>query len=377
MTIGPEPITKMLLRGVFLTGESRFNTIGRTSARLYQKVLLLAISAVFSLALLEAVVRRLPDAQRILFVPSRLPGVAYQLAPGTIARYGPYEYRINSWGWRYPELPKEKPEGYFRIFGLGDSVLFGQNTGKNDVAAVLEEKLNAKPLKKGVTRWQVINTGVLGYNTCQEAALLRELVDGFKPDMVFVEYCVNDAEGPHAPFGMDVERGTMPPWWRAYHWVKGRFVSLKYIVQKLSPTITRLRGRKAFAPPIDLNQEIAYTVALHDPKGPFWGKAAACISSFGEYQKRTGTNVVFTIFPLINHLGSPELEKAYAQVERTARDAGLTVINLYPSFKKLAPADVLRMQGDGMHPTEDGHVFAAGVVYDALAKRPELFKSPR
>jgi lysophospholipase L1-like esterase len=341
------------------------------------KLILAGVSTALALGILEAAVRRLPDSQRLLLTPSSIPGVAYQLAPNTTVKMPPGEFHVDSWGFRYAEFPQEKPAGELRVFALGDSIVFGQGTARDDFSAVLERELSAVP-PPGVKAVRVINTGVPSYSTCQEHALLsRWLEPAFKPDLVLVGYAANDPEGARVPFGLDLDKGTIPPWWRLYHWVKGRSALLKYAVTKVSPLVVRLRGRSGFAPPVDPQDEVRYVAALHDPKGAYWPKCAACVEKFGEYRKAGGAPVLFVIFPLIDHLAAPELAASYARVEDAARKAGLSVLNLYPYFKDLPDEDRTRYEGDGMHPSEAGHRFVAAVIKGYLDKHPELLRPRR
>lgn len=338
------------------------------------KLMLAAVSAAFSLAVLEAAVRFLPDSQSLLLRPSEIPGLAYGLEPGSVALMPPGRFSVDSYGFRYPEFPREKPSGEFRAFALGDSIVFGQGTAKGDFSALLEEDLNATP-PKGYSSARVVNTGVPSYSTCQELALLtKRLEPEFRPDLVLVGYATNDPEGARVPFGLDLATGRIAPWWRAYHWVKGRSALTKYVATKLAPAVVRLRGRGGFAPPVDPQQEVRYVATLHDPAGAWWPKCAACLQGLGEYRKAGGAPVLVVVFPLFDHLDSPELSAAYARVEKTAKDAGLDALNLEPLFRKLPKETVARIQGDGMHPTEEGHALVAGMIRDYLAAHPALLK---
>jgi lysophospholipase L1-like esterase len=340
------------------------------------KLLLAAISTLIGIAAVEAVVRRLPDSQRLLMTPSSIPGAAYQIEPNSVVKTPSGDIHIDSWGFRYPEFPREKPAGELRVFAIGDSVVFGQGVAQGDFSAVLERDLGEK-LPAGVSRLRVVNTGVPGYNDCQELALLNGLVESFSPDLILVGYVMNDPEGAHVPFGMDVEHGTMPPWWRAYHWVKGRFATLKYAAEKLAPLVARLRGRSSFAPPVDPNDEVRYVSVLHDPKGAYWPACASCIAKLGDYRKAKGVPVLFVIFPLFNHLDSKDLVDAGVRVGKAARAAGLATLDLYPDFKNLSRDELDRYRGDGMHPSEAGHRFVAGVVEAYLKRHPELLRTRR
>ena len=338
------------------------------------KLLLAVFSALFSLAVLEAAVRFLPDSQRLLLRPSEIPGLAYGLEPGSTVLMPPGRFSVDAHGFRYPEFPAAKPAGEFRAFALGDSIVFGQGTAKDDFVSVLERDLNERRPPK-LTAVRVVNTGVPSYSTCQELALLEKRLEGeFKPDLVLVGYATNDPEGARVPFGLDLATGRIAPWWRAYHWVKGRSSLLKYAATKVSPLVVRLRGRSGFAPPVDPQQEVRYVSTLHDPAGPWWPKCAACLAGFGEYQKRGGAPVLVVVFPLFDHLDSPELSAAYARVTKTAQDAGLAALNLEPAFKKLPPETLAQYRGDGMHPSEDGHRFVAGLVRSYLDAHPALLK---
>ncbi len=340
---------------------------------LLPKALLASCSVLISLGLAEAVVRRLPDSQRLLLRPSEIPGVAYRLAPNTIVRMPPGEFKVGSHGFRYPEFPEKKPEGEFRVVALGDSIVFGQGTAKDDVSAVLEKSLNEKP-PKGFKTARVINTGVPSYSTCQEISLLAELIEPkYRPDLVIVGYAANDPEGARVPFGLDLATGRIAPWWRAYHWIKGRSSLLKYAVQKLSPAIVRLRGRSTFAPPVDPGEEVKYVSTLHDPSGEHWKKTSNCINAFGA-QQLDGPLVVLVIFPLFNHLDAKPLIDSYARVESRAKESMLSVLNLHGAFAKLPKETLDRYRGDGMHPSEEGHRFIAGLIRAHLDANPAYLK---
>lgn len=346
-------------------------------AGLGAKLLLLAVTFLSLLTLMEFVVRRLPDSDVILMRPSKIPGVAYQLAPDTMVKLGRHRYRINSWGFRYAEIPKEKPEGTFRVMTLGASLVFGQGTEKRDFSSTLEKLLNEKNLG-GARRVEVINTGVPSYTTCQEAAYLKGYLDAFEPDLVVVAHTAISPERPHVPFGLNLKTGKIPLAFQAYHFLKQKFFLLKWTVYKISPLIIRLRGQAhgpaqaAGVPAADA--DLRYTTALHDPAGAFWPDCAACIGDFGAYQKDKKVPVVFVVFPLFNHMGADAMASLCGRVAKTALARGLAALNLYPLFKGLPQKQIDELKGDGSHPTEQGHILIAGHLYSYLMRRPAFFK---
>ena len=79
----------------------------------------------------------------------------------------------------------------FKILLLGDSVSWGN--GIDDTAklfaARLEDELNAQ--RRGLS-YEVINSGVPGYSTFQELAYLRKEGLALEPDLVILQFCLND-----------------------------------------------------------------------------------------------------------------------------------------------------------------------------------------
>lgn len=79
----------------------------------------------------------------------------------------------------------------FKILLLGDSVSWGN--GIDDTADLfagrLEEHLNGQG--RGLS-YEVINSGVPGYSTFQELAYLRAVGLALEPDLIILQFCLND-----------------------------------------------------------------------------------------------------------------------------------------------------------------------------------------
>lgn len=120
-----------------------------------------------------------------ILVHSDILGLEYRLAPN----FHNEDIRTNAEGllWRPadPEPPKRK------VLIIGDSISFGGDvTREQNFAVLLEQKLR-ESLGEPVAVW---NTGTPGYNTTQEAALLRDIGPKLDPDLVIVQLCLNDHE---------------------------------------------------------------------------------------------------------------------------------------------------------------------------------------
>ena len=126
-------------------------------------------------------------------------------------------YRTNADGFRDPDARRRRP-GVPRVLVLGDSFTFGWGVlDEQPYPQRTETLLRAQGLDV-----EVINAGIPGYNTEQEAHLLDELMPRYQPDLVVLSYVVNDAE-PQA-------NAPQPPtvtyrYVRSWIWEDGRELS--------------------------------------------------------------------------------------------------------------------------------------------------------
>ena len=101
------------------------------------------------------------------------------------------QFSINSMGLRDREFPREKPACVYRIVRLGDSTTLGWGVPLSGTAPkILERELNAA----GHGRFEVLNAGVVNYNTVQEVEHYLTIDRSFHPDLVILEYIINDAK---------------------------------------------------------------------------------------------------------------------------------------------------------------------------------------
>jgi lysophospholipase L1-like esterase len=102
------------------------------------------------------------------------------------------ELSTNSATLRDREYSKEKPAGVYRIVALGDSTTLGWGAPIDQTAPkLIERELN----NTGTAgRFEVLNAGVGNYNTVQEVEHYLTIDRAFQPDLVILEYFINDAE---------------------------------------------------------------------------------------------------------------------------------------------------------------------------------------
>ena len=155
---------------------------------------LLAVMVLISAALLEVGVRLILGPQ--VRFPRRVVGAPFGLRINEPhARYHhqspdvSVEFRINGQGMREDrDVPYEKPAGTKRIVSLGDSFTVGYEVeGDETFASVLERALAVRGIPV-----EVLNAGVSGYSTAEEALYLERELYKYSPDLVLISYYGND-----------------------------------------------------------------------------------------------------------------------------------------------------------------------------------------
>jgi lysophospholipase L1-like esterase len=99
---------------------------------------------------------------------------------------------LNAFGDRSPEIVTTKAPSIVRIACIGDSWTFGMNVDQDRtyparLAAWLQQR-------QPVTRFEVLNFGVLGYSSFQGLQLLKTRVLDLQPDIVAIGFAMNDSE---------------------------------------------------------------------------------------------------------------------------------------------------------------------------------------
>lgn len=164
----------------------------KTKKSLTLNLLLLTISVLAVLLTAEIVIRFAWEmsgwVRRPIYRRSFNPYLRYELVPG--AQYG--DISINLDGFRGREYPLQKPDRTFRILMLGDSETFSIMLSENKTLPVqLENMLNSQASD---VRFEVLNFGVEGYNTLQELEQLKVKGLKYSPDLIILNYCLNDPE---------------------------------------------------------------------------------------------------------------------------------------------------------------------------------------
>jgi lysophospholipase L1-like esterase len=125
-----------------------------------------------------------------LYRPSDDPRVLFEPRPNFDGFSEGVWVRTNSRGLRERELPLAKSAGTRRVVFLGDSVTFGAGVRDDEpFPRLLETGINGSGAAAPI---EILNTGVVGYNTIQELARLEQVGLAYQPDVVVLTFVVND-----------------------------------------------------------------------------------------------------------------------------------------------------------------------------------------
>lgn len=142
-----------------------------------------------------------------LVQPAEAADVMYRLKPNVDTCYFGAPVQTNSQGFRASvDYARPKPAETYRIVLLGDSMAFGQGVAEGETFG---EQLRAELERTRSGPVEVINMGVPGYNTAQEAASLAAFGMAYEPDCIIVLFIGNDFDlpefllKPRYPFALD------------------------------------------------------------------------------------------------------------------------------------------------------------------------------
>ena len=163
-------------------------------------LVMIIFGLIVGLLMAEVTVRVLGIAPQIAvlekgrFRLSQFGDIAYERVPnldysGQSLAFYDFRGKGNSLGFRSPEYGVEKPAGTQRIVVVGDSI--GEGHRVPDEAHIFARRME-KVLQDSGRSIEVLNFSVSGYNTQQEVATLREKALVYDPDLVILQYCLND-----------------------------------------------------------------------------------------------------------------------------------------------------------------------------------------
>lgn len=329
------------------------------AASLGKRFLLMVLGVVAGLVLAELSLRIFglaPEVSRVhrgRFQLSSNPRIGYEPVPdfeyhGPLDSFHDYAGRSNRLGFRDRDHPLEKPEGFFRILVLGDSVAAGQGIPRYEdtFPALLERGLHDRGLPA-----EVLSFAVTGYNTQQEVETLKEKGLVFQPDLVLLAYCLNDkkrSDGWILPTLLEEERGKTG-----------------LVRSRLDP---HLMGSALY-------RFLRFHAGSAREPGPLISgdTRPEAFELLGRLSREHDFRVLVTLFPRFGKILTYRWGAEHQAVTEMARRNELPVLDLLEPFQACWKAATEPLGFDRFHPTASGHRCAARALVDQIAShRREL-----
>lgn len=243
---------------------------------------------------------------------SSIPDLGHEHAPNTEAMLMGVDVKINSKKLRDREFSYERSPGKDRILMLGDSLTFGWGVAQLDTTPkFLEDILNAKEQPT-----EVINTGVGNYNTAQQVTYFLNEGYKYKPDLVVLNYFVNDAESTPS-----VEVGFLESYSYVYVFLRARLdVFLRHFDEQQSWE--------------------QYYLNLYKDENAGLDQAENSIRVLAEYCDANEIPLVIASYPELRNLKQYPFEKIDTWLENLAQGLGVEYIDLKPALAGVAEEDL-------------------------------------
>jgi lysophospholipase L1-like esterase len=298
------------------------------------------------------------------FIPDAELG--YKLNPNWV--YPGHGKLINSLGIRYPEIPLAKPVGQFRVLVLGDSISWD----KGGFVDLLRERFGR--LRNGSV--EVINAAIPGYTTYQERRFLERDLLPLRPDLVILQYCLNDnhrflhrlSSSGKWLTTREAELAVLP---QSTGWL-ARLCHSSYLIQTVTERWILVRVRYSGGFPWDSHPH--FCTAWQDRTWPIFQEHLLAIR---EVLRRQGSRLAVIAPPYEPQLDPKYLARDASYTLKPQRflaeicgRAGVPFLDLHPAFLAHRSTRLFR---DGLHLTDAGH----RLVADELLKFLEREKLAR
>jgi len=269
--------------------------------------------------------------------------LSHEHMPNKSGFYYGAEIKTNADGFRDYNYRAEKGSDAYRILMLGDSITLGWGVNFSDTFPKMMEKRlnNLSPGKK----FEVINTGVGNYNTQMEVELLKAKGLKYKPDLIILNYYINDAEL------------TKKPNFFAYPLKSGSYL-YAFLWDKISNLILRLSRD---------NYLVFYSRLYEDS---FEGKKIMLqsINELSSISKERNIKLLIVAYPEFHNFKN----YSFGYVTDTIKNASLSnrvpFLDLLPYYANTSPESVWVSYEDA-HPNALGNSIAANAVTDFLIKK--------
>ncbi len=317
-----------------------------------------------------------PDHEKTTTLFVKDDRLGWKLRPGVNDRWGDVEVSVNERGFRGPVVPDQKPPGVARIVYLGDSVTFGYRVARweETYPFVVEPLVEARASRSVET----INLAVEGYSQWQQAIVLADEGDRYRPDLVVVGFVLNDvtemfhlARFGGADEGFQLRHSYTSRW--------DRLLSKSALVYEIQNMVREVKAKRTLGDDLRLGairqQALDVETLMHQPEQAnvktAWDIALADLQGIVDHCESRGVSVLVVVFPFTVQLSDPAgLSTPQRVLTSYAQARGIETFDLLPPLVAhilatgAAPEDLFL---DHDHLSIEGHRVVAALLADRIA----------
>ncbi|MCB9883748.1 MAG: hypothetical protein H6834_18305 [Planctomycetes bacterium] len=291
-------------------------------------------------------------------------------------RFNTDDPKINELGFFGPEVAEPKPADVFRLLAIGDSVGYSPE----GFLTILRER--AHEASQG--RVEIWNACVPGYTSHQESLYLGRIVDRVQPDLVLVQYCLNDN---HEFLHLIGEGGAFLITHEARDALAGSGDSILDRIARWSYLVSETRRFLYRRSRSQAEREKAWPWLASPEFAPAWREESwqrIVDPAYERIAKTLATREIpwFVVAaPYEPQLAPERLRRDAAETRlpqtRLARLCARLDVPLFDLFDILAPRVEEKLYEDGIHFTPHGHVLVADALWSWLQVKKLLPTEPR
>jgi len=274
-----------------------------------------------------------------------------------------FEYQHNSFGFRDEEQAPAKPEGVFRILGLGDSFTYGVGASFDETYLhQLQDMLNRRP--GAHPRVEIIKGGMPGHFPELERLLLEHYGRQFEPNLMLVAFLPNDVIDTF--YGADTLRVSKLGYlttreaaelgeagaWLYVHSHAARMILGKMVASRLQ------KGRR------DRWPEVYKPDGYHEDD---WRQLELQYEKMIQIARSIGARIFLVHIP---QKGPWEESTSYppSRLAQWCAERGVAFVDTLPALRAASGEATLYWDKDG-HCNAAGYRVIAATLYDALIER--------
>jgi lysophospholipase L1-like esterase len=267
--------------------------------------------------------------------------LGHEHAPNRRATLMGVDFQTNSRGLRDRDFPYEKPAGRLRVLMLGDSLTVGWGVRVEDTFSKRIEVL----LRKRGLDIDVINTGVGNYNTIQQVTYFLTEGYKYKPDIVVLNYFVNDAE--------PVPQSTAPSF------IARNCMSCIFIAGRLDTFKRMLSAQQSW--------DNYYLSFYNGNRSDGWLGARDAIRQLADYCRANGIKLMIASLPELHDVKDYRFAVVTDLVRAAANDSNAEFVDALPSLRREEAARLWVTPPDP-HPNARANELIADALLEPLQR---------